>query len=182
MEEYFDELNEKGDYTGHVVSRQEAHETGIYHKAVALFIINDKDEVLLQKRSSTKKLWPNMWDISAGGHVLTEEFGYQAIIRETKEELGIELPIGNIIFLGSSISTNLGENIINNHFNEYYIAKLNVDIKNIKIDKSEVQDVKWVKKEEIIDKINNNYEELTNKVECYNYLLKYYKWQNKNIN
>ena len=99
MEELFDVLNEKGEYTGKVESREKCHKEGLWHNAVALFIINSKGQVLLQKRSSKKKLWPNMWDITGGGHVLAGEFGFQAIIREMKEELGIDLEKNNIPFV-----------------------------------------------------------------------------------
>ena len=91
MEELFDVLNEKGEYTNRIETREKCHKDGLWHKAVALFIINSKGQVLLQKRSANKKMWPNMWDITSGGHVLVGELGFQAIIRECKEELGIEL-------------------------------------------------------------------------------------------
>ena len=100
MEELFDVLNEKGEYTGRVETREICHKEGLWHKAVVLFIINSKGQVLLQKRSPYKKLWANMWDITAGGHVLTGEFGFQAIIRECKEEIGIELEKNDITFIG----------------------------------------------------------------------------------
>ncbi len=44
------------------------------------------------------------------------------------EELGIELDKSDIIFISSSISTNIKGNIINNHFNEYYIANKDIEI------------------------------------------------------
>ncbi|MCI9246880.1 MAG: NUDIX domain-containing protein [Clostridia bacterium] len=96
MEEYFEVLNEKGEYTGEVETREKCHKEGLWHKAVVVFIINSKNQVLLQKRSETKKLWPNMWDVTAGGHVLEGEMGFQALIREAKEELGIDLQKQNI--------------------------------------------------------------------------------------
>lgn len=82
MEEYFDVLNNKGEYTGIVESREKCHKDGLWHKAVTVFIINSKNKVLLQRRSPNKKTWPNMWDITSGGHVLSGEFGFQSIIRE----------------------------------------------------------------------------------------------------
>lgn len=56
MEEYFDVLNERGEFTGKIESREKCHKEGLWHKAVAIFIINSKKQVLLQKRSGTKKL------------------------------------------------------------------------------------------------------------------------------
>ena len=47
MEEYFDVLNNKGDYTGKIESREKCHKEGLWHKAVAVFVINSKGQVLL---------------------------------------------------------------------------------------------------------------------------------------
>lgn len=176
MEELFDVLKENGDYADRIESRENCHKYGFWHKAVALFIINSKKQVLLQKRSENKKLWPNTWDITAGGHVHTGEFGFETIIRESKEELGIDLNKKDITFIGSTISTNKKDDIINNHFNEYYIANKDIDEKNLNLQSEEVSEVKWVDKEEILEKIKNNYEGITGKIECWNYLAKYYEW------
>lgn len=176
MEEYFDVLNEEGNYTGKVESREKCHKEGLWHKAVVVFIINSKEQVLLQRRSTNKKLWPNMWDVTAGGHVLAGEFGFQTIIRETKEELGIELDKSEMIFLGSSRSSNVKGDIINNHFNEYYIANKDIDETKLKLQEEEVSEVKWIDKNEIIEKIKDNYNEITDKKGCWEYLIKYYEW------
>ena len=117
-----------------------------------------------------------MWDITAGGHVLAGEFGFQAIIREAKEELGINLNKNDITFIGSSISTNIKNNIINRHFNEYYIANKDVDETSLILQKDEVSEVKWIDKGDIIQKIQNNYDSITEKEGCWEYLMKYYEW------
>ena len=83
-----------------------------------------------------------MWDITAGGHVLAGEFGYEAVIREIKEELGIELDKNEITFLGSAISKQEKSGIINNHFNEYYIAKKDIDETKLKIQEEEVSEIR----------------------------------------
>lgn len=180
MQEYFDVLNEKGMYTGKVESREKCHADGLWHKAVVVFIINSKEQVLLQRRSATKKLWPNMWDITAGGHVLTGEFGFEAIIREAKEELGIELNKNEMTFLGSSLSSNRKGDIVNNHFNEYYVVTKDVDETKLKLQEEEVSEVKWIDKNEIIEKIRDNYNGITDKEGCWEYLIKYYEMIDKN--
>lgn len=180
MEEIFDVLNEKGEYTNKTATRSVCHKKGLWHKAVVVFVINTKNEVLLQQRSATKKLWPNLWDITAGGHVLSGEFGFEAVIRETKEEIDLDITKHDLIFIGATISTNLKDDIINNHFNEYYIVKKDVDIRRLTLDKEEVQDIKWVNAEDLIVKINNNYDTLTTKEGCWEYLKKYLEL-NKNI-
>jgi len=174
--EYFDVLNEHGEYTNEVASREECHKKGLWHKAVVVFIISpDNKKILLQQRSADKKLWPNLWDITAGGHVLTNELGYQSVIRETEEEIGIKLNKEDLEFIGSTSSINTKGDIINKHYNEYFIAHKNIDIKDIKLQLEEVQDIKWFTKEEVLKKIKNNYEGLTEKFGCWNYLVKYFE-------
>ena len=179
MEEYFDVLNNKGDYTGKIESREKCHKEGLWHKAVAVFVINSKGQVLLQRRSPNKKMWPNMWDMTAGGHVLSGEFGFQS--RECKEEIGIILDKRDITFIGCSISTNIKGDIINNHFNEYYIAKKEIDLNSLKLQREEVSEVKWMDKEEIINRIKENYNGITDKEGCWEYLIKYYEWAEDNL-
>ena len=176
MSEFFDVLDENGNYTGDVESREACHKVGFWHKAVVVFIINSKGQVLLQKRSANKKLWPNMWDMTAGGHVLAGEFGFEAIIREAKEELGIDLNEKDLRFLGSVISEDKKGEIVNRHFNEYFIANKDLDESKLKLQEEEVSEVKWVDKEEIIRRVKNNFDGITDKVGCWDYLVKYYEW------
>ena len=179
MNEYFDVLTSNGEFTNEIASREECHEKGLYHKAVVVFIIStDGSKILLQQRSANKKLWPNLWDITAGGHVLANELGYQAVIRETKEEIGIDIEKEDLEFIGCTTSENIKGNIINRHFNEYYVAYKDIDIKDIKLQLEEVQDIKWFDKEEVISKINNNFEGLTEKYGCWKYLIKYFEIKN----
>jgi len=179
LEEYFDVLNEKGEYIGSTETREKCHKEGLWHRAVVVFILNEKNQVLLQRRSPNKKMWPNLWDISAGGHVLAGEFGFQAIIRECEEELGIKLDKKEITFLGASTSINEKGEIINKHFNEYYIANKEINPNELNLQQEEVAEVKWVDQAEITQRIQNNYDGITDKQGCWKYLLKYYEWLKK---
>lgn len=180
MKEYFDVLNEYGEYTNEVASRDDCHKKGLWHKAVVLFIISkDNKKVLLQQRSSNKKLWPNLWDITSGGHVLAGELGYQAVIRETKEEIGITIDKKDLTFIGSTSSINKKDDIINKHYNEYFVANCDIDLTEIKLQQEEVQNIKWYDKEDIINRVNDNYKDLTDKKGCWNYLIKYFEITNK---
>ena len=179
MEEYFDVLKENGEFTGKVATRQECHEKGLWHRAVYGFIFNNNGDVLLQKRSKYKKLWPNLWDVTAGGHVLAGEFGRQAIIREIKEELGIEVNESQVRYLVGSTSTNLQGNIINNHFNECYLITKEIDLDKIKLQEEEVSEIRWFSKQEILERINNNFDGITDKTGPWNFLKKYYELEQK---
>lgn len=177
--EYLDVLTENGEFTEKIETRQICHEKGLWHRAVYAFIFNKDNEILLQKRSSSKKLWPNLWDVTVGGHVLSGEFGYEALIRETKEEFGINVNENEIKYLFCSTSSEKQGNIINNHFNECFLITKDIDISNIIIQKEEVSDVKWFSKDEIIKKIDNNFENLTEKKDAWNFLKRYYNMKLK---
>lgn len=165
-----DVLNELGEFTGKTATREECHKKGLWHRAVYAFIIDDKGNVLLQKRSSNKKLWPNMWDVTLGGHVDSGEFGRQALIREAKEELGLEINDNDIKYLVGSTSVDQKNDIINKHYNECYLITKNIDISKIVLQKEEVSEVKYFSKEEILKRISNNYDGLTDKTGPWNFL------------
>ena len=172
MEEKFDILNERGEFTGKVATREECHRDGLWHRAVYGFVIDRNSNVLLQKRSSNKKLWPNKWDVTVGGHVDSGEFGMDTIIRECKEELGIDVQQSEIRYLVSSTSVYEKDGYANKHYDECYLIMKDIDISKLKLQKDEVSDVKYFSKNELIERINNNYDGLTEKTSSWHFLKK----------
>lgn len=170
MNEFFDVLNEFGEFTGKTATREECHEKGLWNRAVYAFIIDNDSNVLLQKRSGNKKLWPNLWDVTVGGHVDSGEFGRQALIREVKEELGIEIKDDDIKYLVGSTSINEKGSIINKHYNECYLITKKIDISKVMLQEEEVSEIKYFPKDEVLRRISNNYEGLTNKTGPWNFL------------
>lgn len=63
--------------------------------SVYLIIQNEKGDILLQRRQGTK-LWLGFLALPAG-HINKCENAYEAVIREAKEELGIEMSVENIV-------------------------------------------------------------------------------------
>ena len=163
MKEKFDVLNELGEFTGEVATRDECHSKGLWHRGVYAFIIDKDYNVLLQKRSSNKKLWPDRWDVTIGGHVNAGEFGRQALIRECKEELGIDITDDEIKYIVTTTSVYNKNGYINNHYDECYIITKTIDINDLVLQKEEVSDVKYFPKDEILKRIDNNYDGITEK-------------------
>jgi len=172
MGELLDVLDEHGLFTGKVATREECHSKGLWHRAVYGFIIDNNSNVLLQKRSSNKKLWPNKWDVTVGGHVDAGEFGRQTIIRECKEELGINIKDEEIKYIVSSTSVYNQNGYINNHFDECYLIVKDIDVEKLKLQKEEVSDVKFFTKKELLERIDNNYDGLTEKPSSWHFLKK----------
>lgn len=74
-----------------IVKREEGIDRGLLLEAVQLWVINPKtNQVLMQKRSKNKKSNPGKIDVSVSGHVKPNETATQAMLREAREEIGLE--------------------------------------------------------------------------------------------
>ena len=87
--EYLDIFDENNKPLGIIKEKSKVHEDGDYHRTAHVWIINNKKELLIQKRSKDKKNNPNFWDISGAGHIKAGEDVINGAIRELKEELGV---------------------------------------------------------------------------------------------
>ncbi|MDR0771551.1 MAG: hypothetical protein LBF15_00300 [Candidatus Peribacteria bacterium] len=67
--ELIDILDDNGDFTGEIEEYELIHSLGKWHRTAHIWIINSKNELLIQKRSAMKKSNPNKWDISGAGHI-----------------------------------------------------------------------------------------------------------------
>ncbi len=75
------------------------HDKSLMHRSVSLLVFHTDGRVLLQKRSMTKDTHPGYWTTAVGGHVTKGETYDQAIVRETREELGIGvIPVKHSVF------------------------------------------------------------------------------------
>jgi isopentenyldiphosphate isomerase len=120
----------------------------IYRVAV-LWITTSKGELLLAKRSKTKKNDPGKWGPSVAGTVEKGETYYTNIIKEAKEEIGL---IDTYPVKGDKHRVK-GKR---NYFSQWYFLTTNKNLADFKIDKSEVSEIKWFKKEELEKKIKSS--------------------------
>ena len=155
MKEIIDELNEKGEVIG-AIDKDLAHKEGRLHRAIHLWIINDEGEILLQKRCGDKKLYPNTWDVSVGGHVSSKENSIDALSREIKEELGIDLDLGSVEYFGTIHERLKYDDVDSNELVDVFIARQNVNQDDIHLQKEEVSDAQWVSIEEMFHLMDNN--------------------------
>lgn len=143
MDEYIDILDTQGNYTGRTCLKSEAHTHGYFHPTVHIWLYTDDRKILLQKRASTKKVFPNLWDISVAGHVGAGEIITTAAIREIEEEIGFHITAKELTKIGirkHMISHPNG--IIDNEFHHVFIGKLTVPIQKLVIQESEVAEIK----------------------------------------
>ncbi|WP_411287257.1 isopentenyl-diphosphate Delta-isomerase [Phenylobacterium sp.] len=67
----------------------DAHERGLLHRAFSVFLFDDQNRLLLQRRAPTKYHSGGLWANSCCGHPRPEEPTLEAAVRRTREELGV---------------------------------------------------------------------------------------------
>ena len=116
--------------------------------AVYLIVKNEQNEILFQRRQGTK-LWPGFLALPAG-HVDTGENVYDAVVREAKEELNVDLDKSKGKLIGSAKRFFEGCNDIL----DVWLFESNVSLNNIKLQKEEVCDCMWASSEKIKELYN----------------------------
>lgn len=144
--ELVDILNKQKEFTGETVDKHNVPK-GMYRLSVHIWIINDKNEILLQQRLRTAHKFPNMWS-NTGGAVQAGESSIVGAIRELKEELGIDVSKEELEFIASYKRPK--------DYADVWLLNKNVNVDDIIIAKDEVQDIKWVAMPEFEEMINNN--------------------------
>ena len=95
-DELFDLVDADNTVIG-TVSRAQVHgNPSLRHRAVHVMVYDERGALLLQKRSAGKDIQPGMWDTSVGGHLAVGESYREAAIRETREELGLEISAADL--------------------------------------------------------------------------------------
>lgn len=159
--ELIDIVDENGNFTGEVMDKEEAHDKNLLHNEVAVFIINDNKQVLLQKRSANKRFNPNKWALCAG-HVDTRESLENAALRELNEEVGINISINDLKPFAEREFTIRDSN---SHITYFYYIKSNLNENDFVIQKEELSEVKWFDLDKVIDMIKSEDETIVFKEE-----------------
>ena len=120
---------------GRTTPRFSRREKGTWRLITHLCIFDSRGRLLIQQRSSGKRIWPGKWDVSAAGGVSSGETTRSAAVRELEEELGISAPAQDL----RSVCTVT----FNYAFDDYFILKRDVDLKSIHLQEEEVSAVRW---------------------------------------
>jgi isopentenyldiphosphate isomerase len=102
MSERLSIFNEQGKKIGEK-DRDAVHRDGDWHETFHCWFVEEHEEdmyLYFQLRSSTKKDFPNVWDITAAGHILYDEDIFAAGLREVEEELGISFHSEDLYYTG----------------------------------------------------------------------------------
>ncbi len=82
-------VNDRDEQIG-LMPKLEAHEKAVLHRAFSVFILNDKNEIMLQQRAAQKYHSPLLWTNTTCSHQRDGETNLQAGNRRLFEEMGIK--------------------------------------------------------------------------------------------
>lgn len=88
-EEHVILVNEKDEPIG-LMPKMEAHEKAVLHRAFSVFILNSKNEIMLQQRAAHKYHSPLLWTNTCCSHQREGETNIMAGSRRLREEMGFK--------------------------------------------------------------------------------------------
>lgn len=93
------EIVDKDDKVIGIKDRDEVHALGLRHRIAIVLLYNKNGDVLLQRRSANKNIYPLKWDCSCSEHLKPGESWNAAARRGLKEELGIsEVDLKEVLY------------------------------------------------------------------------------------
>ena len=145
--EYFDIVNEKDEIVGKISENEQKSVKPSQLRFINIIIINNDNMIVVPKRSSNRKLFPNCYDFSVGGHVNSGENYEEAAYRELKEELGIKnVKLQEVAYFSPYDSDS-------NTFQKVYLLKYNSEI--YEYDRDGIEKIYYKSKKEIQELIKN---------------------------
>ena len=112
---------------------------GVLHRAFSLFVFNREGELLLQQRSSGKRLWPLFWSNSCCSHPRQDETMDEAVQRRLLQELGLA---SNLQFLYKFQYQASYEDIGSE--NEFCWVYVGITDNEVRPNPTEINDHRWV--------------------------------------
>jgi len=144
-------VNEDDEILDHK-SKAECHRSeGLLHRAFSVFIFNDKGELLLQRRSQKKQLWPGVWSNTCCSHPGKGELIKAAAEKRLKTEMGFSCPLK---FVGKlQYQADYESFAAENEITYVFIGRYDGQVKpNTK----EVSEIKWLGLKKLKQELKDN--------------------------
>ena len=148
-------VNEKDEPIG-LMNKMEAHEKAVLHRAFSVFVLNDKNEVMLQQRAHHKYHSPLLWTNTCCSHQRAGETNLQAVKRRLYEEMGFNAELKELFHF---IYKAPFDNGLTEHELDHVMIGYSNEVPSI--NPEEVESWKWMKIEDIKEDMIQNPAEYT---------------------
>lgn len=125
--------------------RAVAHRDRLWHRTTGIWVINNKLQILCQKRSLLKDIKPGFWEAFFGGHVAPGQEYLENAVKELNEELGVSVNATDMI----PYKVFKSDKPTHAEFQQVFACKINGDIDSFEFEKEEADQLKWIELEEV---------------------------------
>ncbi len=136
-------VNEQDEIIGYS-GKMEAHEKGLLHRAFSIFVVNDCDELMIQRRAMHKYHSGGLWANTCCSHPLRNEDLEQTIHRRLQHEMGFDCklePLFKFIY-----KTEFGNGLVEHELDTVYLGCHDGPAQP---NPAEVMDWRWIDLEEL---------------------------------
>ena len=145
--EFWDIYDENKQLTGRKMKRNDwCLKEGEYHLTVLGVIARPDGTFLITKRVMTKAWAPGWWEVS-GGAAQAGEASYDAVLREVKEETGLDVKDAEGGYMFTYKRENPGEG--DNYFVDVYRFTLDIDDSDVNFQEAEIDGHMFATREQI---------------------------------
>ncbi len=120
----------------------------------ACVFLHKDGKVLIGKRSKTKSFLPGKWELP-GGHVEFGETVEECLKRELREEFNMDINLDKLFAEYTYVMNDGKDHVIE----VLYFATMKNSNQKIKINKNEIEEYKWIFKDEVDDYFKDNDDE-----------------------
>ena len=138
------------------MEKLEAHQKGLLHRAFSVFVFNDKEELLLQRRALDKYHSGGLWTNTCCSHPYPEETATAAGERRLSEEMGFTTPLTDLFSFEYRVQ--LDNELIEHELDHVLIGHYNG---NFQPNTEEVMDSKWIAIPQLIEEMRKSPESYT---------------------
>jgi isopentenyl-diphosphate delta-isomerase len=136
-------VNENDEQIG-LMPKLEAHEKAVLHRAFSVFVLNSKNEIMLQQRAQLKYHSPLLWTNTCCSHQREGETNIQAGSRRLFEEMGFKTDLKELFHFiyKAPFENGLTEHELDHVMIGYYNDQPTIN-------PEEVESWKWMKIEDV---------------------------------
>lgn len=133
MSEILDIVNENDEVIGQA-ERDEVHRIGLVCRLAYVCFYTANREVILQKRSLTKKNDADKLTTTVSGHVASGQDYLEAAVRETFEESGVSVEAKDLVHLGTVRADYVQGAYLSNAMRGLFAYRFEGDLSDLKVE------------------------------------------------
>ena len=143
-------VDEKNNEIG-TEDKLEAHKKGLLHRAFSIFIFNDEDEILLQKRSDSKYHSAGLWSNTCCSHPYIDKSINEYVKLRLVQEMGIKTNLKEVFSF--IYKTNFENGLVEYEYDHVFFGKYNSEPT---INIVEASDFRWINFKQLLLEIGKN--------------------------